>query len=73
MEYRILFGFMRGKAGEVIEVNQADAGILLDAGLIAPLDVAENRETKVVVPESKEGGGADNSNAGRRRSKSTDG
>ena len=35
MEYVILFGFMRGSAGDVIQVSEADAPSLLDAGLIA--------------------------------------
>lgn len=57
-KYRVLFGFQRGRKGEVIEVHDDHAPSLIEAGLIAPVkpDTAEARETRTVTPESKEGG-----------------
>lgn len=36
-EYEIQFGFMRGRRGDIIKVNDEDAVSLLDSGLIAPV------------------------------------
>ncbi len=66
--YRILFGFARGRRGEVVNVSDEHARRLLEAGLIAsvPEDVPEARETKVITPEVKEG---DNGPTEQRRTR----
>lgn len=57
-QYRVLYGFMRGRRGDVIEVPDEHAPGLIAAGLIAPVHegTAEARETRTVTPEIKEGG-----------------
>ncbi len=55
--YKILFSFMRGRRGDVVNISNEHAPALLEAGLIAsvPQDSPEARETKVITPETKEG------------------
>ncbi|AWN24009.1 hypothetical protein DKM44_12845 [Deinococcus irradiatisoli] len=38
MEYRILFGFVRGQRGDIISVTPDDAKALLASGLIAEVE-----------------------------------
>lgn len=78
-QYRVLFGFMRGRRGDVIEVPDEHAPGLIAAGLLAPVreGTAEARETRTVTPEIKEGGAGSDATErkrpGRKPRGSTDG
>lgn len=74
-KYRITFGFMRGRRGDIVEVSDEHAASLLEAGLIEPVKAgtAEARETATVTPESKEGGHAAKPSRSGRQSRETKG
>ena len=67
-DYVVLFGFLRGRRGDVISVPDEHAPALLAAGLIAPAPVAPGPEERAVVtPEAKEGGNVPGPTPGRRQ------
>lgn len=69
-DYRILFGFLRGRRGDIVQLDDDTARDLVDAGLVEPVKAGrhEPEERKVVTPEVKEGGAGAAPTAGRRKS-----